>query len=416
MSTPGRWWQSTIRVRLTLLYAGAFFLAGTMLVALMYFFMGQALDQQVTLRVGIAEEYLQTADSIQADTSQADTSRSVIRIQDGMLAQFQQDRDNTLNTMLIVSLILLGVVGLIGGGFGWFLAGQVLHPLQQITMTARRIADRNLHERIDLIGPNDEIKDLADTLDAMLERLDRSFDSQRRFVANASHELRTPLTINRTLIEVALENPQVNESLRQLGATLLAVNQRHERLINGLLTLADSEQRVVNPIPVDLADIARHITTESQSIAQTANVTLDMHLQFAPVAGDPILLERLVYNLVDNAIRYNLPEKGKVTIITSVVDHHACLSVENTGQPIPAYEIPGLFEPFRRLSTTERLADTTNSSLGRGAGLGLSIVRSIARVHGGDVHALPRENGGLILKVRLPAVSEKSIEEGTGEA
>ena len=406
MSTPGRWWQSTIRVRLTLLYAGAFFLAGAVLVALLYFFMGQALDQQVTLRVGIAEEYLQTAES-----TQLDASRPVIRIQDGMLAQFRQDRDNTLNTMLIISLILLGVVGIIAGGFGWFLAGQVLHPLQQITLTARRIADRNLHERIALTGPNDEIKDLADTLDAMLERLDRSFDSQKRFVANASHELRTPLAINRTLIEVALEAPQVTESLRQLGATLLTVNQRHERLIDGLLTLADSEQRVVNPIPVDLADIARHIIAELQDMAQKANVSLSTHLQFAPVSGDPILLERLVHNLVDNAIRYNLPEQGKVTILTSVVDHHACLTIENTGQPIPAYEIPGLFEPFRRLSTNERLADTVNKpSQGRGAGLGLSIVRSIARVHGGDVHALPREDGGLILKVRLPAVSEKSIE------
>src|SRR5262249_1896679 len=234
--------------------------------------------------------------------------------QAALRAQFQKDRDDTLNTMLIASLISLGVVGVISGGCGWLLAGRALHPLQQITGTARRVA-----ERIALDGPNDEIKALADTFDAMLERLDPSFDSQRRFVANASHELRTPLTINRTLIEVALDNPQANESLRQLGATLLAVNQRHERLIDGLLTLASSEQRITEPTPVDLADIARHITRESQSAAQNAGVDIRTKLQPAPVIGDPVLLERLTQNLVDNAVRYNLPKEGWIKVTTDVV-------------------------------------------------------------------------------------------------
>jgi len=243
----------------------------------------------------------------------------------------------------------------------------------------------------------------------MLERLDRSFDSQRRFVANASHELRTPLTINRTLIEVALDNPGANESLRQLGATLLAVNQRHERLIDGLLTLASSEQRVTEPTLVDLAGIARHITTESQGAAQNAGVDLRTHLQPAPVAGDPVLLERLTQNLVDNAIRYNLPAHGWITVTTGVVDGNAHLIVENTGPPVPPYEVPSLFEPFRRLPTTERRADSANAPTSRRAGLGLSIVQSVAHAHGGDVQASPREDGGLTVRVRIPAVSEKSI-------
>jgi signal transduction histidine kinase len=392
MTTLRRWWPSTIRGRLTLLYAGAFFLAGVTLVALMYLYLGQAISHQLTVR--------------------GDITHLSPDVHDAIREQFQRARDDTFNTMLIASLISLGVIGVIAGGFGWLLAGQALRPLRQITATARRIADRSLHERVALVGPNDEIKELADTFDAMLERLDRSFDSQRRFVANASHELRTPLTINRTLIEVALGDPQANESLRQLGARLLAVNQRHERLIDGLLTLASSEQRITEPTPVDLAYIARHVTTESQGTTQKANVDLRTHLQPAPVAGDPVLLERLTQNLVDNAIRYNLPEHGWLTVTTEVVDDYSQLTVENTGPPVPPHEIPNLFEPFRRLPTTERLADSANTSISRGAGLGLSIVQAVAHAHGGDVHASPREDGGLTVRVRIPAVSEKSVRKG----
>jgi signal transduction histidine kinase len=384
--------RSTVRVRLTALYAGAFFLAGAALVVVMYFVLRAALDRQLTARIGLAE-HLPTSTTTQAAHEQ----------QAALLAQFRKDRDDTLNTMLIASLAALGGVGVIAGGFGWLLAGRALHPLQQVTATARRVADRSLHERIALDGPNDEIKDLADTFDAMLERLDRSFDSQRRFVANASHELRTPLTINRALIEVALDNPQANELVRQLGATLLAVNRRHERLIDGLLTLASSEQPVTDTIPVDLADIARHITTESQPRARSAGVEIHADLQPAPVEGDPVLLERLVQNLLDNAIRYNLPEHGEIIVRTGTVDDHAHLAVENTGPPVPPYDVPSLFEPFRRLATTERLADSTQVTTGRGAGLGLSIVRSVTNAHGGDVHASPRDGGGLTVRVRLPA-------------
>jgi signal transduction histidine kinase len=405
MTTPRRWWHSTIRVRLTLLYAGAFFLAGAVLIVMMYISMEQALDRQMAARIVVADEQLRGE-----ATAEPGAQRVLVReVQEVLQAQFRQDRDNTLNTMLIAALISLGVVGVAAGGFGWFLAGQALNPLQQITATARRVAERSLHERIGLVGPNDEIKDLADTFDAMLERLDRSFNSQQRFVANASHELRTPLAINRTLIEVALDDPQASESLRQLGATLLAVNQRHEQLIDGLLTLASSEQLVTAPTPVDIADIARHVTAESQGAAQNAGVDIRTHLQPAPVSGDPVLLERLTQNLVDNAIRHNLPEHGWVTVTTGVVDHSVHLTVENSGPPVPPYEVPSLFEAFRRLPATERLADSASPSIRRGAGLGLSIVKSVAHAHGGDVYASPREGGGLTVRVRVPAVSEKSI-------
>jgi signal transduction histidine kinase len=405
MTTPRRFWRSTIRVRLTLLYAVAFFLAGLALVTVMYFALGQALDRQLTARIGVTE-HLPGLTPTEPGAQQA-----AHETQEELRAQFEQDRDDTLNTMLIASLVALGVVGVIAGGFGWLLAGRALHPLQQIATTARRVADRSLHERIALNGPDDEIKDLADTFDAMLERLDRSFDSQRRFVANASHELRTPLTINRSLIEVALDDPQANESLRQLGGTLLAVNQRHERLIDGLLTLASSEQGITDPTPVDLADIARHITSESRGAAHAAGVDIRTHLQPAPVTGDPVLLERLTQNLLDNAIRYNLPAHFQVTVTTETVDDVAHLTVDNIGPPVSPYEVPSLFEPFRRLPTTERLAEPTTSdtSTSRGAGLGLSIVRSVAHAHGGDVQASPREDGGLTVQVRLLATPEGPI-------
>ncbi len=397
MTTTRGWWRSTIRLRLTLLYAGAFFLAGAALVAVMYFILGQALDRQVTARIGITQ-HLPEPSSAESDGQQA-----AHVAQDALRAQFDKDRDDTLDSMLIASLVALGVVGVAAGGFGWLLAGRALQPLQQITATARRVADRSLHERIALDGPDDEIKDLADTFDAMLERLDRSFDTQRRFVANASHELRTPLTISRALIEVAIEDPQADEPLRRLAATLLGVNQRHERLIDGLLTLASSEQGLTDRIPVDLADLARHITAESQPAAHAAGIEIRTELRSALVVGDPVLVERLTQNLVDNAIRYNIAEHGEIIVTTDIAGGHAQLTVDNTGPPVPAYDVPTLFEPFRRLATTERLADSAEVSTSRGAGLGLSIVRSVAHAHGGDVNATPQDDGGLRVHVRLPA-------------
>jgi signal transduction histidine kinase len=370
-------WRSTIRMRLTLLYAGAFFVAGAVLVVLMYLYLGQVLGHQLT-----APEPTATHDAVGAQLSRA--------------------RDETLNSMLVASLVLLGMVGIVAAVLGWLLAGRALRPLQQITATARRVADRSLHERIALDGPHDEIKELADTFDGMLERLDRAFEGQQRFVANASHELRTPLTINRTLLEVALAKPDVDESMRQLGENLLAVNERHERLIDGLLTLASSEQRITDATGVDLADVARHVIAESAAAAQKVGVELRSDLKPAPVGGDAVLLERLIQNLVDNGIRYNIGEDGWVMVRTNVVDHRAQLSVENTGAVVPPYAVPALFEPFRRQPSTERLADSADGSFSRGAGLGLSIVRSVARAHGGEAHAAPRTDGGLIVEIDLP--------------
>lgn len=393
-----RWWRSTIRVRLSLHYAGVFFLAGAMLITLTYFYLRQSLDHTLTARVGITQRL--TAEFL----SEADTPSNprIAQLHEAFKAQFEQGRADTLYAMLHWSLASLVVVGGVAGGCGWLLAGRALRPLQRITATARRVADRSLDERIALDGPDDEIKDLADTFDAMLERLDRSFDGQRRFVANASHELRTPLTINRTLIEVALDTPDVPESMRQLGATLLEVNHRHERLIDGLLVLASSDQRLTEHSPVDLADIARQVTTISDDAARQAGVEIHATIAVAPVVGDPLLLERLAQNLLDNAIRYNITEHGWVSITTNTADQHACLTVENTGPTVPGYDVNGLFEPFRRLACADRLTDSDQASPGRGAGLGLSIVRSVVHAHCGEVHAHSRPDGGLHVQVRIP--------------
>jgi signal transduction histidine kinase len=326
------------------------------------------------------------------------------QLEEGFLAQVERDRGDTLNLMLLASLVALGVVGITAAGLGWVVAGRALQPLQRITATARRVADRNLHERIALDGPRDELKDLADTFDAMLERLDRAFDGQHRFVANASHELRTPLAINRALIEVALDDPHASEPMRQLARTLLAVNERHERLIDGLLTLATGEQEITRPVPVDFSDVVRHVSSECAAAAQAAGIDLRTSCGGAAVSGDPLLLERLVRNLLDNAIRYNVPEGGFITVTTGRMAGQALLTVENTGPAVPPHEIPTLFEPFRRLAA-ERLADSSRSAVSRVAGLGLSIVESIARAHGGEVCAHSRQGGGLVVEVRLPSLA-----------
>ncbi|MGW4715858.1 sensor histidine kinase [Nocardia sp. NPDC004260] len=379
----------TIRLRLTLLYATAFFLAGAVLIALMYFYLNQSLERRPG---GGAQQVVREYLLERAERNRAPVSAELFK---ALGEQAQRNRRDTLRAMLVWSLVSLGAVGIAAGGFGWLLAGRALHPLQRITATARRVADTSLHERIALDGPQDEIKDLADTFDAMLERLDRAFDGQRRFVANASHELRTPLTINRTLIEVALEDPEVPDSTRRLGATLLEVNRRHERLIDGLLVLATSEQRLTEHRRADLADLAAD-AVGTRAERPGAEITAD--LEAAPVQGDPLLLERLVHNLLDNAVRYNLPENGWVSIRTRSAGERAVLTVTNSGPPVPAFEVDSLFEPFRRLATAERSADSAT----RGAGLGLSIVRSVAQAHGGAVHATARPEGGLAVTVDLP--------------
>jgi signal transduction histidine kinase len=392
-----------IRTRLTALYGVLFLLAGAGMLAFTYLLVQQSFNDRHPGTGGVAFQASTGGTPLsQPPSNQPQPEQQQVRTSDGRVitlseaareatALEEKFRADTLNSMLTRGGIALGGFAVVAVGFGWLMADRALRPLHQITATARRVADRNLRERIALTGPPDEMKELADTFDSMLERLDRAFDGQRRFVANASHELRTPLAINRTLIQVALSHPQAPAQTRQLGETLLEVNTRHERLIDGLLTLASSEQSITARDPLDLAEVARYVLDQTIS---PSGPRLEALLQPAPTAGDPVLLERLVQNLVHNAVAYNVPD-GWISASTRTIGDQVELSITNTGPTIPGYEIPGLFEPFRRLHDRVGSAD--------GTGLGLSIVRSVARAHGGEVTAQPRDGGGLRVRVTLPA-------------
>jgi signal transduction histidine kinase len=378
----------TIRARLTVVYGGLFLLAGIVLLAVTYVLVDQRLGQPFGVAVqGVRDRPLPLP---------TPTGGDYVAIRDFVRDVQADAKSNAMESLLTQGGIALILVSAVAIAFGWLIAGRALQPLHQITGTARRIggadsAGRGLHERIALTGPRDEVKELADTFDLMLERLDRSFDGQRRFVANASHELRTPLALNRSLIELAVTRPGASAEIRQLGEALLTVNERHERLIDGLLTLADSENEITDRTPVDLADVATHVADRAGA-ASDLPITRD--LAPAPTTGDPVLIERLTHNLLENAVRHNTPG-GWVSVRTGTLDGQATLTVSNSGAVVPAYEIETIFQPFRRLNR-ERTAGQ------RGFGLGLSIVRAVARARGGTVRAEPREGGGLVVTVALP--------------
>ncbi|SCG78559.1 Signal transduction histidine kinase [Micromonospora echinaurantiaca] len=382
----------SLRARLTLIYGGLFLVAGLVLLAVTYVLVEQRTAQPFGVALRDVKPVVQATET-KLNGVQAEQLRLLVN-------KAQDDaRDQTLYSLLTQGGIALVLVSVVAIAFGWLVAGRALQPLHQITGTARRIAGadvagRGLHERLSLSGPRDEVRELADTFDEMVERLDRSFDGQRRFVANASHELRTPLALNRSLIELAVTRPGASEDVRRLGESLLAVNERHERLIDGLLTLADSENELTARSRVDLADVVDHVV--DLTVKEGDGPAVARELAPAPVVGDPVLLERLTTNLVENAVRHNVPAGGWIGVSTGVRDGRATLTVSNTGPLVPGYDVETIFEPFRRLSG-ERVGS------GRGFGLGLSIVRAVARAHGGTVTARPRDGGGLDVTVELPA-------------
>jgi signal transduction histidine kinase len=285
-------------------------------------------------------------------------------------------------------------VGVLATTAGWLVAGRLLRPLSQITTTAQAVAARTIHRRIALEAPPGEVKTLADSFDSMLDRLDQAFAGQSRFISNAAHELKTPLVLNRTLVEVAMMRRDSPPEVHQLGENLLAVNARHEWLIDALLTLARAEEAVAEPVPVDLGELTALVAERIGDQAAAREVTVTLALSDALTAGDPVLLEQVVQNLLDNAIRHN--EKGGwVEIRVHRTLSGAQVVVTNTGARIALHEIPLLFEPFRRLN--DRVGSAS------GSGLGLSIVRAVARAHGGDAAATPRPGGGLVVRVTVPA-------------
>ncbi|RSO08861.1 two-component sensor histidine kinase [Streptomyces sp. WAC 06783] len=388
---PLRWFRPTIRIRLTLLYGGMFLMAGVVLLAIIYLFAANTLKEG-TLEIQVFGTNITLGKANCHDLPSVGTVNDINAAIDKCL---RNQRAAVLQTFLNRSLLALLGLTVVAFAFGYAMAGRVLSPLGRITRTAQRVAGSDLHRRIELGGPDDELKELADTFDEMLDRLDRAFESQRRFVANASHELRTPLAINRTLLEVQLADPDASPELAQLGKTLLATNERSEQLVEGLLLLARSENKIVDKKPVDLAEVASRALDQARAEAQAKGVEIRGVRQQAFVQGNGVLLERIALNLVQNAVRYNIKDEGWVEVTTEPQQDYAVLIVSNTGPAVPAYEVDNLFEPFRRLRTERTGSD-------KGVGLGLTIVRAAVRAHDGTTTAHPRAGGGLVIRVVLP--------------
>lgn len=359
-----RW---TLRTQLTLLYAGPFLVSGVLLLSV------PILQTRQSVPVGVPPG-LGTSAPPGPDTSRLLTVSAV-----------------ALAAMVVISIIL-----------GWLVAGRFLRPLRTMTTTARDISATNLHRRL---GPHrrpGEFTELAGTLDDLFERLEAAFASQRHFVANASHELRTPLTATRTVLQVALADPDATvDSLRAACQDALALGEAQESLIEALLTLAGGEQGVEHREPFDLAVVARGVllTRRTGGVDGTGRddgVEVISTFGAAPTAGDPRLVESLVANLVDNALRHNVPG-GRVEIVTAATRHGAHLTVRNTGPVVPPDQVERLFQPFQQLGG-QRVRRAA------GHGLGLAIVRAVAGAHGATLTARARPEGGLDIEVLFPGV------------
>jgi signal transduction histidine kinase len=293
-----------------------------------------------------------------------------------------RQREATLSHLVQYSLTTLAVVVVLAALAGWIVAGRVLRPVHQIAAAARTASERNLSARVALTGPRDELRELADTFDDMLGRLQTAFDSQERFIANASHELRTPLSVMRATVDVVLAKPApTHAELREMAQDIRVAVDHAEELVEALLTLARNERGLTIREDVDLATVAEDVLDPVDTLDRHPHASLEP----AVTSGDPVLLERLVANLVDNALRYNVPD-GDVWVTTPTVDGQPTIVVANTGPVVPADAVGALFEPFHRL---------TDRTTGDGFGLGLAIVASIAALHHGTITAHPRPGGGL---------------------
>ncbi len=383
---PGspRWPARTIRLRLTALYGTVFLLTGAALLTVGYLFVRSNLRTHHSLRAELLRLGIHPVKGEFGFPPGSPTGKLIHTAQNQVL-------NGALHRLLIEYGVALVVMTAISVVIGWLLAGRALAPLRDITATARRVSSENLGERIALRGPADELKELADTFDRMLVRLDGAFASQRHFVANASHELRTPLAIIRTEVDVALADPDASaRELREMGEAIRDTVDRCERLIASLLLLARSEAATGHAEPVDVSALAADCITDLWARAQQAHIEVRDDLEPTWTMGDPGLLERLVANLVDNGLHHNRPG-GYLQVKTRTVGESVELLVSNPGPRIPTEQVQGLTEPFRRL----------DRSVG-GFGLGLSIVQSIAQAHQGATTLTAPPSGGLQVRVTLP--------------
>jgi signal transduction histidine kinase len=319
-----------------------------------------------------------------------------------------QQRIADLHQLEVESAIALAIMAIISGGLGWVVAGRVLLPLRTITATTREISDVNLHQRLALAGPRDELRTLADTIDGLLERLQASFEAQRRFVANASHELRTPLTASRALLEMVLSDPEATvASFRAVANHVLEEGEQQEQLIDALLALAQGQRGIDHRDPIDLALVAGEVIRTHEREAAIKGIVPDALLSAAPLSGDPRLIERLVSNLLQNAIRHNTPNGDLILRVESRADR-ATLTVTNTGPLVPADEVERLLQPFQRLRP-DRVGHRD------GLGLGLSIVAAVAAAHDAILDVDPRAEGGLEVKVQFPPEADSNVRAAPGD-
>ncbi|QXE39201.1 HAMP domain-containing histidine kinase [Streptomyces sp. GMY02] len=380
---------STIRTRIALVYGGVFVVLGGCLLTVVNL-LSTAGTQNEAQEMAARVVPAQVAPALPASpvrgliSEQRIAPVTVYRLTDNVT-------DAASDEMLFWSVAALLVMAACAVVVGWWTAGRVLRPVHAMTAKARRLSEHNLHERIGASGPDDELKELGDTLDALLARLEKAFDSQRRFIANASHELRTPLATQRAAIQVGLDDLCSPDELARTKQTLLDNNRRSEQLIEGLLVLARSEREVEDQ---ELVDLGEAVEEEAARFGLDKSVSV---IDAGVVRGNRLLLGQLVGNLLTNAVTYNMPD-GTGTVDIEV--NGTVLVVRNTGPVVAEEDVPALFEPFRRGEGRDRM--------GRGAGLGLSIVRSIAEAHGGRVTAEPGgAGGGLAVTVKLPPAASE---------
>lgn len=399
--------RRTVRAKMTLLYGGLFLISGAALLAIAYLLVRYSVlgDPPMDSSSNFATPPPDNGGIKPPENSEGpvDSPQDQSVAIDMLSAQAQKalarQRSLVMHQLLVNSGIALALMSVISIALGWIVAGRILRPLRTITAAARDISATSLHQRLALDGPGDELKELGDTFDGLLSRLESSFQTQRQFVANASHELRTPLARQRALGQVALSDPEATvESLRAAHERILAAGAQQERLIEALLTLTRSHVGIEVRQPFDLAQLTHEVVDPRKAEAAFRTVKIRSSVSAAVAAGHRPLAERLVVNLVDNAIRHNTPH-GEVEVTTRTVDGHAVLTVANTGPVVPPDAIDRLFQPFQRLGT--------NRTGGRseGLGLGLSIVQAIATAHDATVTTTAGAKGGLIITVTFPAVS-----------
>ena len=397
MNRLGRIWPQKVRTRLALLYAVLFLISGSALLALTYGLVAANLPAQSTVaQPGSGFDSNQLAKLRVACRQPYPDPGTVLACKRafsaGAGAAAASVRERALDSLLLFSLLGLGVMTVVSGGLGWYVSGRVLRPVRAITETARRASDQHLGERLALTGAQDELKELADTFDDMLERLDLAFAAQRRFVANASHELRTPLTVMRTAIDVVLAKPnRTAGQLEDMAARVRRSVDRAERMIEALLLLAISDQGVTSSELLDLSAVAEDALELAAPGIARLGLRVEADLGPAETTGDQQLIERMVWNLLDNAVRHNVPG-GWIRITTVRYPGGAELRIANSGPVVPPGAVPTLAEPFRRI---------TKQPDG-GVGLGLSIVQSVSTAHGAHLDVRSQPEGGLAVSFTLP--------------